>query len=182
MKRTVIPWFVTLALVWCGLAAPSLAKSNDVAQIKALEQNFQEAFLAKDVAAIMKCYAPGDQLFVFDVVPPRQYAGFDAYKKDWEDTFTTFDGTVTFELTDLVITTDGHGLAYGHSIQHVTGKLKTGEPVDADSARNRCVQEDRGQVADRSRARLGPGRFEYRQTRSAIQAVARSETGSVRRA
>jgi len=130
MKRTVIPWFVTLALVWCGLAAPSLAKSNDVAQIKALEQDLQEAFLAKDVAAIMKCYAPGDQLFVFDVVPPRQYAGFDAYKKDWEDTFTSFDGTVTFELNDLVIATDGHGLAYGHNIQHVTGKLKTGEPVD----------------------------------------------------
>jgi len=130
MNRTGILWFVALALVLCGLAAPALAKSNDEAQIKALEQNFQDAFIAKDVAAIMKCYAPGDQLFVFDVVPPRQYAGFDAYKKDWEDTVTTFDGAVTFELTDLVITTDGHGLAYSHSIQHVTGKLKSGEPVD----------------------------------------------------
>jgi ketosteroid isomerase-like protein len=129
MKRTVVLFF-TLALIVSGLTVPSFAKSNDVAQIKALEQTFQDAFRAKDLAAIMKVYAPGDQLFVFDVTPPRQYAGFDAYKKDWEDTLAIFDGPITIEMTDLTITAEGHGLAYGHSIQHVTGKTKSGDPVD----------------------------------------------------
>jgi ketosteroid isomerase-like protein len=130
MKPSAILLFTTLVLILSELTVPSFAKSNDEAQIKALEQTFQEAFKAKDVDAIMKVYAPGDQLFVFDVVPPRQYVGSDAYKKDWEDTFAAFDGPVTFELTDLAITTDGHGLAYGHSIQHVTGKMKGGDPLD----------------------------------------------------
>jgi len=130
MKPTLIQLLTTVALTFSGFMVPSLAKSNDVAQIKALEQSFQDAVRAKDPVAIMKLYAPGDQLFVFDVVPPRQYAGFDAYKKDWEDTIAMFDGPVTFELTDLVITTDGHGLAYSHSIQHLTGRMKGADAID----------------------------------------------------
>jgi len=74
-------------------------------------------------------YATGDSLFVFDVVPPRQYVGFNAYKKDWQDTLALFDGSVTFVLSDLAVTTQG-SLAYSHSIQHVTGKMKNGDPVD----------------------------------------------------
>jgi ketosteroid isomerase-like protein len=130
MKRTRMQRFTAVVLMLCGLAVASFAKSSDEAQIRSLEQSFQDAFRTKDVAAIMKCYAPGDQLFVFDVTPPRQYVGFDAYKKDWEDTFAMFDGPLTFEMSDLVIQTDGHGLAYGHSIQHVTGKTKAGQPID----------------------------------------------------
>ena len=33
-------------------------------------------------------------LFVFDVTPPRQYVGFDAYKKDFEDFFAALAGPV----------------------------------------------------------------------------------------
>jgi uncharacterized protein (TIGR02246 family) len=130
MKRTAIRLLTALSLISFVLTVPSLAKSSDVDQIKALEQSFQNAFRAKDLAVIMKLYAPGDQLFVFDLVPPRQYAGYDAYKKDWEDTFATFDGPIDFELTELAITTDGHGLAYSHSIQHLTGKTKAGASMD----------------------------------------------------
>ena len=119
-----------LVLILCGLIAPLFGKANDEAQIRALEQSFQDAFNAKDLDAIMKVYAPGDQLLVFDVVPPRQYVGFAAYKKDWQDTLALFDGPITFVLSELSVTTDGHGLAYSHSIQHMTGKLKKGDPVD----------------------------------------------------
>lgn len=67
------------------------------------------AFKAKDVEAIMKNYAPGQELVVFDVIPPRQYVGFDAYKRDWEEFFASFPGPIEqFELTDLSIATDGN--------------------------------------------------------------------------
>jgi len=34
------------------------------------------------------------------VIPPRQYVGFDAYKKDWQDFFALFPGPVDkFEIT-----------------------------------------------------------------------------------
>ncbi len=78
----------------------------------------------------MKGYAPGAELIVFDVVPPRQYVGFDAYKKDWQEFFAALPGPVDqFELTDLSVTTDGK-LGYGHSIQHVVATQKDGSKAD----------------------------------------------------
>jgi ketosteroid isomerase-like protein len=42
------------------------------------EDRFVAAFKAKDVDAIMKVYAPGQALVVFDAIPPRQYVGVSA--------------------------------------------------------------------------------------------------------
>ncbi len=54
-------------------AAPQTSGGNkDEQEIRALEDRFAAAFRAKDVPAIMKGYAPGNELFVFDVFPPRQ--------------------------------------------------------------------------------------------------------------
>ena len=63
------------------------------------------------------------------MVPPRQYVGWDAYKKDWEDFFAHFDGPITVELTDLHVTVVGP-LGYGHSIQRVTGRMRDGNTLD----------------------------------------------------
>ena len=51
------------------------AESGHEASIRALESRFVAAVNAKDVNAIMKAYVPDESLFVFDVVPPRQYVG-----------------------------------------------------------------------------------------------------------
>jgi ketosteroid isomerase-like protein len=59
-----------------------------------LKSGSQRLSAAKDVPAIMKGYAPGSELFVFDVTPPRQYVGFEAYKKDWAEFFVAFPGSV----------------------------------------------------------------------------------------
>ena len=67
------------------LPAIAQAKSADEAKIEALEAAFAAAFNAKSVDAIMKVYVPDESLVVFDVVPPRQYVGANAYRKDWED-------------------------------------------------------------------------------------------------
>src|ERR1700731_3196028 len=95
------------------LGAPAWA--DDRADIRALEERFVAAFKAKDVDAIMKVYAPDQTLIVFDVVPPRQYVGAPAYRKDWQTFLDTFEGPITFELTDLDVAAD-RNLAYSHSI------------------------------------------------------------------
>ena len=46
---------------------------------------------AEDVNAIMRIYAT-DGLFVFDVVPPRQYVGVAAYRKDWTGLLASMKG------------------------------------------------------------------------------------------
>ena len=105
------------------------AAPGDEAAIKALAARFAAAFNAKDVNAIMKVYVPNESLLVYDVVPPRQYVGANAYRKDWEAFFAMFQGPAKIEITDLSITSDAT-LGFGHSIQHVTGTDTKGKPID----------------------------------------------------
>ena len=119
------------AVVAAALLQPTTAcaQASDEAQIRALEDSFAAGVRAKDLDAIMKVYVPDETLFVFDVVPPRQYVGAEAYRKDWEEFLNDLDGPVKFEITDLAIMADGN-LGYSHSIQHVSGTNKKGEVLE----------------------------------------------------
>ena len=124
---------LSLALVaGCVAFAPNPASATtaqDQAKIQALETRFVAAFNVKDVNAIMALYTPGATLIVFDASPPRQYTGWTAYKKDWDDMFVANPGPVDFKLTDLEITVGG-GVAYSHSIQHAILTDKDGKKVE----------------------------------------------------
>jgi ketosteroid isomerase-like protein len=117
------------ALAICaGLAGSALAApSAEEADIGALELQFAVAVNAKDVDALMKVYDP--DVFVFDVVPPRQYVGAAAYRKDWEAFMGAYKGPVKFQVTDLHATVEG-SVAWSHSIQHIVGTDPTGAPSD----------------------------------------------------
>src|SRR5665213_3965564 len=108
-----------------GAVAAEPAANSDKAAIQALEDTYNEGFNSKDVDKAMSVYAPGSQLFVFDVVPPREYKGWDAYKKDFEGLFTTFPGPMKNTISEQTIHVVG-SLAYGHNIE--TGEF-TGKDV-----------------------------------------------------
>jgi uncharacterized protein (TIGR02246 family) len=118
-----------VSTVFCGIVDAAAAKSDTRAQIRALEDRYVAAVNARDVDKIMECYAPGDSLFVFDVIPPREYAGADAYHKNWSDLFAGLKGPVKVELSDLGVTGSGN-LAFGHVVQHFTATGSDGKPVD----------------------------------------------------
>jgi len=103
--------------------------NDDEAAIRAIEDKFAAAFNAGDVDAMMKNYIPGKSLVVFDVVPPRQHLGADAYRKAWRGFFAHFKGKPKIAITGFVITVDGN-LGFSHSIQHVTGTDTQGHTVD----------------------------------------------------
>jgi ketosteroid isomerase-like protein len=103
--------------------------SDDEAAIRTLEDKFAVAFNAGDVDAMMKNYIADKSLVVFDVVPPRQHLGADAYRKAWLGFFSHFDGIPKIAIIDLVITVEGN-LGFSHSIQHVTGTDMQGHSID----------------------------------------------------
>jgi uncharacterized protein (TIGR02246 family) len=111
------------------MAFGSPARADAGADIKALEERFVAALKAKDLDAIMKMYVPDQTLVAFDVVPPRQYVGAAAYRKDWQTFLGTFEGPITLKLTDLGVAAD-RNLAYSHSIQHVAGTDRQGKKLD----------------------------------------------------
>ena len=98
-------------------------KAQDIADLKAVEDRFMMAFRAKDVNV------PDESLVVFDVTPPRQRNGAEAYRKDWEEAFSRFDGPLEAEISDVDVTAGGD-VAYVSSIHHVTGTMKGGKKVD----------------------------------------------------
>ena len=130
MKRIVF-YAAVCALGLSGACAGVMARaqSKDEQEIRALEDKFAAAFNAKDVDAIMKLYVPGDELLVFDLAPPRQYVGWDAYKKDWQGVFASMPGALKFEVRDLGITTDGR-LGWSHSIQQLNWTGPGGKPME----------------------------------------------------
>ena len=110
-------------------ARPPTGAPDDVAAIRALEDNFAAALNAGDVDAMMRNYVSDDSLVVFDVVPPRQHTGPAEYRKAWSGYFAHFKGTPTFTISDLVITVDG-SVGFSHSIQRTIGIDTNGHAVD----------------------------------------------------
>ena len=118
-----------LALAGCKQHGNSDDSGNSVKEIEQLIATWQKSFEAKDLNGVMATYATGNALTAFDFVPPLQYKGADAYRKDYADVFANFDGPLRVEFRDNHIEVGGDlGLAYG--LEHITGKMKSGTPVN----------------------------------------------------
>ncbi len=104
---------------------------NDVSQLRMLETAVAKAFGNKDVDALMELYAPGDSLFVFDVVgPPGTYLTWDAYRDALKHFFATVSGALHFTISDLDAKASGD-VGYSRSLQHVSGlHAKDGQALD----------------------------------------------------
>jgi ketosteroid isomerase-like protein len=114
--RTVTAFCAAILASASAVAADSPAANPDKAAIQSLEATFNEGLNSRDVDKIMSVYARGKQLFVFDVVPPREYSSWEAYKKDWEELFAALPGSVKNTISEQTIHVVG-SIAYGHNIQ-----------------------------------------------------------------
>ena len=112
-----------------GGTTPPDIKAQDIADIKEIEDRFITAFRAKDVNAIMELCVPDESLVIFDVTPPLQRTGAQAYRKDWEEAFSRFEGQLQAEISHEEVTAGGD-VAYVIGIHHVIGTMKGGKKVD----------------------------------------------------
>jgi ketosteroid isomerase-like protein len=128
MRAAVVAAFVASITASAALSpVTARAGSDSDTGIRHLEDGFVAAFNAKDLDRIMEIYAK--DVFVFDVVPPRQYVGWDAYRADWKSLLGSYKGPVSFTLSDLAIRSDGD-MGYSHSIQHLVGTNLDGSKAD----------------------------------------------------
>lgn len=92
--------------------------TSNEAQIRQLIADEQRAICAKDVDQIMSRYAT--EVVIFDVKPPFQIKGKDAFRQVWEECFPYFPDTFEIETRDLNITVSGT-LAVAHWLFRFTG-------------------------------------------------------------
>src|SRR5215469_14296403 len=116
-----------LVIVAWRAQAPALADYDK--EIRMVEDRLAAAIRAKDIDKIMDCYINSDRLVVFDVIPPRQYTGWDAYKANWQGFLAQCTDSPTWESSDLHVQ-GGQGFAYSHSIAHVACSMKNGTKRD----------------------------------------------------
>jgi len=107
----------------------SNSQANDAAEINASVQHLVAAVNAKDINGIMAYYTPDESLVVFDAVPPRQYLGATAFRKDWENFLAAYPKDIHAEVTDWKVESEGN-LAYGHGFFRTVGPGKDGKPLD----------------------------------------------------
>lgn len=114
----------------CNLVSTSTSSpSGDVDAINANVQHFLAAANNKDLNSIMSYYAPGDEAVLFDAVPPRQYVGAAAIRKDWENLLSNYPAGLHLDLMDWKSETSGD-LGYGHGFVRLTGPAKDGTQQD----------------------------------------------------
>ena len=102
-------------------------KQNDEAAIQRLLDDGIRALRDKNIEGIMSLYA--QEVVSFDIVPPLRYLGADAFRKRWEEVFSSFQGPIGYELHDLNITV-GDDVAFTHSLNRISGTLTTGQKID----------------------------------------------------
>ncbi|HVC43704.1 MAG TPA: nuclear transport factor 2 family protein [Candidatus Binataceae bacterium] len=126
-KSRIILGFAAAAIMTCGMGLRSNAiagSSNNDAEISAVEHHLAEAQTA---AAAMKYYDSGPDLMVYDIVPPAEYKGGPAWRKDLDGFFANFPGPSKIEFLVLKVESSGKlGVAY--SVQRFTSTGKDGKP------------------------------------------------------
>jgi ketosteroid isomerase-like protein len=81
-----------------------------------------EAIRAMDLETVKPMYA--QDIVSFDLVPPLQHTGAQAKWKNWRDVFAAYEPPIGYEIRELAITVGGD-VAFGHSLNRISGMLKT---------------------------------------------------------
>src|SRR5579864_247740 len=89
--------------------------NDDTSQIKEIIENWCRAVRNKDIANILAHNA--EDIVMFDVPPPFQSKGIEAYKKTWDLFFSSAKEPIVFNFTELEITASDT-VAFGHGIGH----------------------------------------------------------------
>src|SRR5688572_18449276 len=89
------------------------------AAIRAVFAQYAKALHAKDVDAVMACYAP--DVVAFDLAPPLAHRGAETIRSGLREWFPTWRSGIEIEAADLAIDVEGD-LAVCRSFNHMTGK------------------------------------------------------------
>jgi ketosteroid isomerase-like protein len=99
----------------------------DEADIRQRVDKAVEAIRATDLDGLTPIYAP--EIVSFDIAAPLQHVGAEAKRKNWVDAFAMYERPLGYEVRDLTITL-GDDVAFGHSLNRISGTLKNGSRND----------------------------------------------------
>ncbi len=93
--------------------------SEDEVAVRNVIESWTAAVRRKDLGGILRNHSP--DIVMFDVPPPFQSKGLDAYKKSWDLFFSWSDDPVPFDVTEMSITA-------GHEVAFAVATMRCAEP------------------------------------------------------
>src|SRR5258707_6094177 len=93
-------------------------RSTDEAEIRDLVESWARAVRTRNLDGIMANHSP--EILMFDVPPPAQSKGIEAYKKTWDVFFAWFQDSGVFDISELNITA-GDDVAFGTALMRCCG-------------------------------------------------------------
>ena len=101
--------------------------TTDEAVICELVENWARAVRAKDLDGILANHST--DILMFDVPPPVQSRGIEAYRETWDLFFSWSDDPVVFDIKDIDITA-GTDVAFVAALMRCAGTEKDGERIE----------------------------------------------------
>jgi ketosteroid isomerase-like protein len=132
-----------IAIVVGTQARAAAPHAEAEARVKEAEANLIKAVNARDVDAIMACYSAKPNLVIFDLIPPLQYAGPDAWRKNWDGFLKSMKGTMKVEQSDLKVESSRR-IAFAHSIWHWTMTDPSGKTTEITMRATDCFKDHGG--------------------------------------
>jgi uncharacterized protein (TIGR02246 family) len=102
-------------------------RTTDEAAIRELVESWARAVRAKDFDGILANHSA--DMLMFDVPPPVQSKGIEAYRKTWDLFFSWSDDPVVFDIKDIDITA-GTDVAFVAALMRCAGTEKDGERIE----------------------------------------------------
>ncbi|HET8965236.1 MAG TPA: nuclear transport factor 2 family protein [Candidatus Acidoferrum sp.] len=105
---------------------PSNNPATDEAAIRTLVENWAGAVRARDLDGILANHSA--DMLMFDVPPPLESKGIEAYRKTWDLFFSWSNDPVVFEFNSMDITA-GDDVAFVTALMRCSGTEKNGEKI-----------------------------------------------------
>ena len=113
-------------------------RSTDEAQIRNLVEDWARAVRSKNIDGILANHSP--EILMFDVPPPVQSKGMEAYKKTWDVFFAWFQDSGVFDISELNITA-GDDVAFATALMRCAGTEANGDKMELDFRLTICLRK-----------------------------------------
>jgi uncharacterized protein (TIGR02246 family) len=124
--------------VTTGVSGPSFSEGRskksvnenrmtDEGAIRELVENWARAVRIKDLDGILANHAP--EILMFDVPPPIQSKGIEAYRKTWDLFFSWSQDSRIFDISEMNITA-GNDVAFVTALMRCAGTEANGDKIE----------------------------------------------------
>jgi uncharacterized protein (TIGR02246 family) len=105
----------------------SRVRASDEAEIRRVIENWATAVRAQDLKGILANHSA--DILMFDVPPPLESRGIEAYRKTWDTFFSWSQDSGVFDITEMNITA-GDDVAFVAALMRCAGTETNGGKIE----------------------------------------------------